>query len=280
MSLFRTANFYALVLLPGLLLILSSAPSMAAGSSLFGKQEINETERQETLERINSIQEKLKLLQDKLRVLERRKAAQSAEQAAEHTAGVLPSTPLQINWQGVDATDTNPGEFGLYSYLLFKGNVDDQTAVGTLEDFILTIETLPANDIPERLANIFLLPVEQSQSLIKLGRSPYDFKLNDAYLRRLELPDNLPTGPVLVSLRKPVDPYGTGAVPGYLAVSLGQQTAQRVQSLARIWHRQEKATTGEEVTPAAELFWALIEGAGPTQVVYNRQQALVVLPQR
>ena len=61
----------------------------------------------------------------------------------------ISSTPLQVNWTPVDETTTSPGEFGLYTYLLFKGETTNNSAVGLLEDFILTIETLPVQEIPE-----------------------------------------------------------------------------------------------------------------------------------
>jgi hypothetical protein len=234
------------VLLIGLLLCLTVVPSVAGLNDLFGKKEIDETERKETIERIDSIQEKLKLLQDKLRVLERRKA---------------------------------PGEFGLYTYLLFKGKLSDTSSVGVLEDFILTIETLPENEIPAGLANRFLIPVEKPQSMVSLGRQPYDFKLNDAYLQRLELQDKLPPGPILVSLREPLDPYGIGDIPAFMAVSFGRQTPQRALDLAKIWHQQEKNAIPSKGHPVSELFWELIDGAGTTQVAHYQQRILVALPQ-
>jgi hypothetical protein len=249
-------------------------------NDLFGKKELDETERKETIERINSIQEKLKLLQDKLRVLEHRKEAKKAEQKAEGKTGSLPATPVQVNWLPIDETTTAPGEFGLYTYLLFKGKLADSSAVGTLEDFILTIETLPENDIPAGLANQFLVPVEKPQSMISLGRQPYDFKLNDTYLRRLELQDNLPDGPILVSMREPIDPYGQDDVPAFMAVSFGRQTPQRALDLAQIWHRQEKDAITGKGHPISDLFWALIDGTGPTLVTNYKQHILINLPQQ
>jgi hypothetical protein len=249
-------------------------------NDLFGKKELDETERKETIERIDSIQEKLKLLQDKLRVLERRKATKAAAQKTQGAAGSISATPVQVNWLPVDETTTNPGEFGLYTYLLFKGKLADSSAVGTLEDFILTIETLPENDIPAGLANQFLVPVEKPQSMISLGRQPYDFKLNDVYLRRLELQDNLPDGPILVSMREPIDPYGQGDVPSFLAVSFGRQTPQRALDLAQIWQRQEKDAITSKGHPLSDLFWALIDGTGSTLVTSYKQQILVALPQQ
>jgi len=276
----RLKQFQTYILLSGLFLLLTTIPAAAGLNDLFGKKEVDETERKETIERIDSIQEKLKLLQDKLRVLERRKAAKAAAQRAEGATGLIPAIPAQVNWQPVDETTTNPGEFGLYTYLLFKGGLSDTSAIGNLEDFILTIETLPDHDIPAGLANQFLVPVEKPQSMINLGRQPYDFKLNDAYLRRLELQDSLPNGPILVSLREPLDPYGLGDVPTFLAVSLGHQTPQRALELAKVWHKQEKDTVTVAGHPVSALFWELIDGAGPAQVARYQQRILLALPQQ
>ena len=280
MSTKTTYNRRGCALLTVLILLLSVLPAFAGVNDLFGKKELDETERQETIERIDSIQEKLKLLQDKLRALERRKAAKTAAQKSEESAGVLSATPVQINWQPIDDSVTNPGEFGLYTYLLFKGDLSDSSAVGALEDFILTIETLPENDIPAGLANRFLVPVEKPQSTINLGRQPYDFKLNEAYLSRLALQDQLSNGPILVSLRQPLDPYGTGQSPAFLAVSFGRQNPQRALELAKIWQNQEKDAISNKSHPTSDLFWELIDGAGPTQVVRYQEHILLVLPQQ
>ncbi len=280
MSTKTTYNRRGWVLLTVLILLLSVLPAFAGVNDLFGKKELDETERQETIERIDSIQEKLKLLQDKLRALERRKAAKTAAQKSEQSAGVLSATPVQINWQPIDDSVTNPGEFGLYTYLLFKGDLSDSSAVGALEDFILTIETLPENDIPTGLANRFLVPVEKPQSTINLGRQPYDFKLNEAYLSRLALQDQLSNGPILVSLRQPLDPYGTAQSPAFLAVSFGRQNPQRALELAKIWQNQEKDAISNKNHPISDLFWELIDGAGPTQVVRYQEHILLVLPQQ
>ena len=280
MSTKTTYNRRGWALLTVLILLLSVLPAFAGVNDLFGKKELDETERQETIERIDSIQEKLKLLQDKLRALERRKAAKTAAQKSEESAGVLSATPVQINWQPIDDSVTNPGEFGLYTYLLFKGDLSDSSAVGALEDFILTIETLPENNIPAGLANRFLVPVEKPQSTINLGRQPYDFKLNEAYLSRLALQDQLSNGPILVSLRQPLDPYGTGQSPAFLAVSFGRQNPQRALELAKIWQNQEKDAISNKSHPTSDLFWELIDGAGPTQVVRYQEHILLVLPQQ
>jgi len=279
MQALQRKRFQTGLLLTGFLLLLTVIPAAAGLSDLLGKKEVDESERQETIERIDSIQEKLKLLQDKLRVLERRKAAKEAAQRADGASGAISATPVQINWQPVDETTTDPGDAGLYTYLLFKGEMSESAAVGTLEDFILTIETLPANDIPASLANRFLVPVEKPQSMVGLGRQPYDFKLNESYLRRLELQDKLPSGPVLVSMREPLDPYGIGTLPAFLAVSLGHQPPQRALALAEIWHRQEKEAISGTEHPMSALFWQIMDGAGPTQVARYQQRILVALPQ-
>jgi hypothetical protein len=267
------------VLLTGLLLLIAVVPATAGLNDLFSPKEPDEKERKETLQKIDSIQEKLKLLQDKLRALERRKAAKEAAQRSEGVEGKISSQPLPSNWQPVDELTTNPGEYGLYTYLLFKGGLSDMADVGVLEDFILTIETLPENNIPPGLANRFLVPVEKPQSTVNLGRQPYDFKLNETYLRRLELQDNLPNGPILVSTREPLDPYGSGEVPAFIAVSFGRQTPQKALSLAKVWHNQEKDTASSK-NPVSEIFWELIDGAGPTVVAHYKQRILVALPQQ
>lgn len=277
----KKSNYRSLwILISALILLFFALPAFADLNDLFGTKELDDSERKETIERIDTIQEKLKLLQDKLRALERRKAAKESAQKAQQTAGTIASSPVNINWLPIDETITDPGDFGLYTYLLFKGEVSDSAAVGALEDFILTIETLPANDIPAGLANRFLVPVEKPQSTINLGRRPYDFKLNEAYLTRLALQDNLANGPILVSLRQPLDPYGSGDVPAFIAVSFGRQTPQRALSLAQVWHGQEKDAIVSKSHPVADLFWQIIDGAGPTQVARYQEHVLVALPQQ
>ena len=274
----KTWRHQPLVLSIILLFALTALANAATLGDLFGEKEIDEAERAETIERIQSIQEKLELLQDKLRALERRKAAKEAAQKADEAKGALPATPVQVNWTPVDESMTNPGEFGLYTYLLFQGDISNSAAVGVLEDFILTIETLPGNDIPPALANRFLVPVEKPQSLVNLGRQPYDFKLNETYLRRLGLGGNLPNGPILVSVREPIDPYATDDVPPFLAVSLGHQTPERTAELAETWNQQEKDPVAVAEHPVAKLFWQVIDGAGPTRVQRNQQRITVALP--
>jgi hypothetical protein len=263
------------VLLIILSLTLPTLTSAAGLADLFGEKKVDEQQRTETIERIQSIQQKLKLLQDKLRVLERRKAA--AAQGAEGSPTQAPAG--QANWQGVDEMTTDPGSYGLYSYLLFSGEVTDVAAVGSLEDFILTIETLASSDIPPALGNRFLLPLERSQSLVKLARQPYDFKLNRAYLERLRLNHPLPSGPLLVSARQPIDPYATTDLPELLAVSLGRQQPQRVLELAELWQAQEVIAGADDSAVLSQLFWQLIDGAGDTTVVRDGSRAIVILPQ-
>lgn len=261
-----------------ILLMVTVVPAIAGLNDLFGKPELDETERTQTIERIETIQEKLKLLQEKLKALERRKAAKEAATRAE-AAGTADIPPAHINWLPVDATNINPGEAGIYTYLLYKGDLSNTAAIGALEDFILTIETLPENDTPAALANRFLVPVEKPQSSVNLGRQPFDFKLNEAYLKRLELRDDLPDGPVLVSLREVIDPYGVGEVPAFMAVSLGRQKPERALELAKIWHKQESSLVSGNTHPVSDLFWQLIDGAGPTVVAKYKQRIMVALPQ-
>ena len=276
-----TAKAWRLQPLVLIIIMLVTMPTLTTAANLedlFGKKEVDEAEREETIERIQSIQEKLQLLQDKLRALERRKAAKESALRAEDAKDFISATPVQVNWTPVDQTTTNPGEFGLYTYLLFNGDISNSAAIGALEDFILTIETLPGNDIPPVLANRFLVPVEEPQSLVSLGRQPYDFELNDTYLRRLGILGDLPIGPILVSMREPIDPYSTDDIPPYLAVSLGHQTPERSAELARTWNQQEKDAVTSAGHPVSELFWQVIDGAGPTLVQRSRQQITVSLP--
>ena len=116
--------------------------------------------------------------------------------------------------------------------------------------------------------------------MVSLGRQPYDFKLNETYLRRLELQNNLPVGPILVSMREPLDPYGSTNLPAFMAVSLGRQTPQRALELAKIWHQQEKEALSGKEDLVSTLFWKIIEGAGPTQVTSSQQHTLIALPQQ
>ncbi len=245
---------------------------------LLGKQELDETERQEAIERMQVIQEKLKLLQEKLKALERRKAARETTETGQAATAESVQAGGQVNWLPVDETATDPGEFGLYTYLLFSGSVTDTAAIGSLEDFILTIETLPASDRPPALSNRFLVPLETAQSIVALARRPYDFKLNAAYLRRLDLTGDLPLGPILISTSEPVDPFGNTKLPPFLAVSFGQQPPERAHELALLWHRQEVGTVEPAPEPVRTLFWEVIDGAGPVRVEHQHQRIMVTLP--
>jgi hypothetical protein len=255
-----------------ILLLAFASPALAV-FGLFEKKSVNEQERIETMERIQDVQEKLKLLQDKLKALERRKAARAAAKD-----GVEPTTeaPGVANWQSVDESVIDPGDFGAYTYLLFLGNLEDTQAVGALEDLILTIETLPASDVPASLGNRFLIPVEQPQSTIKLGRQPYNFKLNQAYLQRFDL-DFPNLGPVLVSCTEPVDPYGEDATPDFLAVNLGQQAPGQALALLKRWHMYETSLVDTDGHALGKLFLTLLNDAGPTRVEHKDRQLLIDL---
>lgn len=271
----RSRTLLAITLL---LSLLFATPSFAL-LGLFEKKEMSAEEKQETIENIQSIQEKLKLLQEKLRALERRKAM---KQAAEQVAAAderLTAGPDQVNWLPIDNTVGTPGDFGTYTYLLFHGDIEDMEAVGALEDFILTIETLPEVETPPSLANRFLVPVETPQSTIDLGRQPYDFKLNDAYLQRLGLDDPLSKGPVLVSLAEPLDPYGIEPPPAFLAVSLGHQVPIQSKHLATLWHNYEKDAVAPVNHKLENLFWQLLDGQFQARVSRNGDQLVVVLPE-
>lgn len=272
------SNLKFCALLTALIILCSALPAAAGLNDMFGKKEIDETERAETIEKIQSIQEKLQLLQEKLRVLERRKAYKEAAKKADEL-GTADIPNVQINWLGVDETTFKPVDAGVYTYLLFNGELSDTAAVGALEDFILTIETLPANEVPVEKANRFLLPVEPSQSSVSLGRQPYDFNLNKAYLRRLMLDNTLPNGPVLVSTTQALDPYGADQAPVTLAIALGRQSPQRSLELAKIWHQHESTGTNDDSAQISKLFWELIEDAGPTSVTRQGDKIQVELPQ-
>lgn len=267
----RLALFAAL-LLPVSLTATAGAVDL---SSMFkSKPPLTETERKETLQRIRQVQEQLQLLQDKLRALEKRKAQEEAGKAgtpdAERIAG-------EANWQGVDQTTVSPGEFGLYTYVLFAGGDDNRAALGGLEDLILTIETLPPAQEPPAIGNRFLLPIEPPQSAVVLARQPYDFKLSRAYLEKLGL-GGLAEGPVLVSSNVPLDPYATEMAPPFVAVTLGQgQDPRRTLALAKVWHGFEKSPLASTGHPVADLFWQLLDGAGPTRVTRDGGKVLIDL---
>ncbi len=239
-----------------IILLLAGATQSMAALGIFEKKPVNEKERVETIERIQDVQEKLKLLQDKLRALERRKAAKG-----ETVDGAVPSAE---NWQAIDEATTDPGEFGVYSYLLYAGGLDDTVAIGVLEDLILTIETLPETEVPATLGSRFLVPVEQPQSTIDLGRRPYNYALSTAYLKSLGL-EKVGTGPVLVAAAVPIDPYAVTAQPPVLAVSLEGLTPATAQQLLQRWHHYETSLTATNGHPLAGLFMTLLQDAGPTR---------------
>lgn len=267
-------NIFRTVILLLTLLLISSGPALAA-LGLFEHEPVNEKDRQQTIERIQQVQEKLKLLQEKLKAIERRKEVKG-------TDGVEPSTSSATapeNWQAINEAAYNPGDFGVYTYLLFTGDREDSAAVGALEDLILTIETLPATDIPASVGNRFLVPVELPQSNVDLGRQPYNYKLNAAYLQRfgLDLPGN---GPVLISTVLPVDPYGTTKPPAFLAVTFGQQTPIQTQALLERWHQYEMPRMATEDHPLAGLFLSLLNEAGTTRVEHANQRLLIDFSRR
>lgn len=259
-----------------LCLILFPLPVQALDlTGLFkSKPPLTEEERKETIERIRKVQDQLMLLQDKLRALEKRKAMEEAAKAA--ATGAPPPVAGEINWQEIDQTTVDPGEFGLYTYLLYSGSHENQESLGSLEDLILTIETLPAASEPPAIGNRFLLPVEPRQSMVVLARRPYDFALSRAFLERLGL-GGLPDGPVLVSVNGPLDPYSTDAAPPFLAVALGRQTPQRSLELAKVWHGYEKTPTPATGHALADIFWQLLDGSGPSSVTRSGGKLLVDL---
>lgn len=272
-----TIVIHRLILSLIMLLILIGNSFALDLNNLFEPKEVDENERKETIERIEGIQDKLQLLQEKLRVLERRKAAKKAAERAAIAGEAKLAGPAQVNWLPIDETVDNPGDFGIYTYLLYQGTIEDTESIGALEDFILTIETLPKNDLPESLANRFLIPVEKPQSSVNLGRQPYDFRLNQAYLSRLGLKADMASGPILVSLSQPLDPYGITEAPPFLAVSLGYQGAQKSLKLAKAWHSREKDAMISDERAVKELFWKLIDGAGPVKVERNGDRMVVEL---
>lgn len=256
-------------LAPSLVLLLAAvvsplpSPAFELGEMFKSKPPLTEQERRDTIERIKSVQDNLKLLQEKLRVLERRKAQEAAAARSEEPK----SQPVagEINWQAVDQNTVGPGDFGVYTYLLYNGSDTDAAALGSLEDLILTVETLAPLTEPAALGNRFLLPVEPLQSSVALVRRPYDFKLARTYLDRLGL-GPLAAGPVLVSLAEPLDPYGMSEPPPFLAVVLGRQEPARNLALAKLWHAASKPSFETAGHPLAELFWQLLDGAGAVSV--------------
>jgi len=267
----RTFILTAIILL--LALPLRPARALDFTGMFKPKPPLAEDERKETIERIREGQDRLKLLQDKLRSLEKRRALEATAQ----TGGVAPEAVAgEINWQAIDQATTNPGEFGLYTYLLFAGSETDRSALESLKDLILTIEALPETTEPASIGNRFLVPIAPQQTTVILARRPYDFKLSRSYLERLGL-TCLPDGPVLVSLTEPLDPRGLERVPPFLAVALGRQDPQRSLMLSRIWHGYEKSPLPTSGHPLAELFWQLVDGTGSTKITRNGDMLLIDL---
>ncbi len=256
-----TFSRHALTTILLAVLLCAPAPPALAILGLFEGQPASEQERLETLERIQDVQEKLQRLQEKLQALERRKATAAQGDDASDPATVAGPA----NWQPLDETVSNPGQFGVYTYLLFHGNLEDTAAVGVLEDLILTIETLPTTTVADRLGNRFLVPVEQPQSSIELGRQPYDFKLSAAYLQRFGL-DLAHKGPVLVSSTKPIDPYGPEVTADFLVVNPGRLNPEATRALLVHWHQYERSLTPSGGHALAGIFADLLDGAGPTLV--------------
>ncbi|MHB8709388.1 MAG: hypothetical protein ACYC9I_10980, partial [Desulfuromonadales bacterium] len=129
---------------------------------------------------------------------------------------------------------------------------------------------------PAAIGNRFLLPVEVQQSTVVLARRPYDFKLSRNYLERLGL-SGLPNGPVLVSLATPLDPFALEMAPPFLAVVLNRQEPRRNLALAKVWHGYEKPAMAVPGHPMADLFWHLLDGAGPTRVTRTGGKLLIDL---
>jgi len=242
-------------------LLVPAAPARAI-LGLFEEKVVTEEERAETVERIQDVQEKLKLLQEKLRVLEQRKAAEEVGET-----GVTAKKTGDVHWQEVNEALVDPGQFGVYTYILFAGDPEDDQAIGKLEDLVLTIETLPQSDSTATLGNRFLIPLEQPVSSVELGRQPYDFGLSRAYLARFGLSPAV-AGPLLVSSTVPVDPYGTGPLRPYLTVLAGERSPTALHSLLQSWHQYQQIPSNVGSHPLGDLFLTLLKNAGPTQVEY------------
>ena len=238
------------------------------------KPPVVEDEREATVAQIREAQDQLILLQYKLRDLEKRKALEEAAQQGKSPQTQAATGPA--NWQELDQLHVKPGASGIYTYLLYAGSEADSATPGSLEELIQTIEKLPANNDPPVIGNRFLLPVEAQQSMVVLARRPYDFKLSRTYLERLGL-GKLPDGPVLVSLAEPLDPFSQDVAPPFLAVALGHQELRRGLALVKVWHGYEKAPLPRAGHPLADLFWQLVDGAGPTRVTRNGGKLLIDL---
>lgn len=260
-----------------LLLAIQPLPAHALepGGMFKSKSPSTEDDRRDTIERIKAVQDQLKLLQDRLRALEKRKALESsAEQPDDPERQAAAAT--DPNLQEIDRLHLKPGGFGVYTYLLFSGSEADRTNLDSLKELILFIESLPPSAEPATIGSRFLLPVEPRQSSVVLARRPYDFKLSRNFLGRLGLND-LPAGPVLVSLNEPLDPYALDIAPPFLAVALGHPDPRRSRNLAKVWHGYEKPPLAAAGHPLADLFWQLLDGAGPTRVTRTGGSLLIDL---
>ena len=264
-------NRYFFALIGALLLVTLPLPALAFDFfGLFkGKPAPVEDERQATIAQIRETQEQLMLLQYKLRSMEIEKAQKGKAQQAQTGTG-------ENNLQEVDQLHIKPAVSGIYTYLLFYGEENDAATQGSLEDLIRTIEKLPANANPPAIGNRFVLPVVTQQPPGVLSRRPYDFKLARTYLERLGL-NNLPNGPVLVSLDEPLDPHGQEMAPAFLAVAIGQHELRRNQALIKVWHGYEKPPLSMAEHPMDDLFWQLVDGAGPTRVICNGSRLVIDL---
>jgi hypothetical protein len=267
--------FYLLIVF----LLMAVTPLPAFAFDFMGifksKPPVVEDERQATIEQIRETQDQLMLLQYKLRTLEKQKAQ---KEAATHQ-GKAPQTQYgtgESNWQEIDQSHTKPGVSGIYTYLLYSSEENDTATNRNLEELILTIEKLPVNADPPAIGNRFLRPVVPQQSMVVMARRPYDFKLASTYLERLGLSE-LPDGPVLVSLPEPLDPHGKEPVPPFIAVAFGDQELRRSLALTKVWHGYEKPPLPTADHPLADLFWQLVDGAGPTQVTRNGNRLLIDL---
>ncbi|NJC87610.1 MAG: hypothetical protein FIB02_03620 [Desulfuromonas sp.] len=259
------------------ILLASILPAQAMGLDFGGifapKPPPAADERKETGERIREAQEQLQLLQDKLRALNKRRAAETAAQpgAIANATGAG-----ETNWQAIDQANLNPGELGLYTYLLYAGDGTKPSVREELEELLLTIEALPERTEPASIGNRFLVPIAPRQTTVILARRPYDFKLSRTCLERLGL-TGLPDGPVLVSLNEPLDPFRRDMAPPFLAVALGRQDPQWSLVLFRIWHGYEKSPLPATGHPLADLFWQLIDGTGSTNITRNGGKLLIDL---
>lgn len=263
--------------LPVIILLTAILPAQASGldfpKGFTAKSLPPADERRETIERIRETEDQLRLLQGRLRAIEKRRAV---ETAASSGTAAPESAAGEVNWQAIDQSNVNPGEFGLYTYLLYAGDGAAHSAREEVEDLLLAIESLPERTEPTGIGNRFLVPIAPRQATVILARQPYDFRLSRACLERLGLV-GLPEGPVLVSLNEPLDPFEREMAPPFLAVALGRQDPQWGPALVRIWHGYEKSPLPATGHPLADLFWQLIDGTGSTNVSRKGGKLLIDL---